>query len=167
MNTKYLFIPCLIILLFLGNELQAVDDSKPHPLINGETRISLFLVGNLVSIYDDLDVKSKLKTDSSIYNIFFTYYILIKFFNEEDNPVIKNSLGEAFSKVKNSKSFLKMIERPDRFFSDKDEFTPDVIRFRMKDGSLKDLKIASREEFEEINDGFKKFIVGLSVPIHK
>jgi hypothetical protein len=164
MNIKYFFGPYLPMIAFFGNNLLAMDEPKPKPSINTETRISLFLVGNLVSIYDDLNMDSKLKTEENVYQIFFTYYMTVNFFNEKDNPQIRNGLGEVFSKVKDSKTFLTMIEKPNRFFNNEGNFMSNVISFRMNDGSLKEIKIASREEFERINGGFKKFLISLAKP---
>ncbi len=94
----------------------------------------------------------------------FTHYVSVTLLNEENNQFIQDRLRGILERVRQSNSFIKTTDKPRRFFSDEGKFRSDKFVCRMSDGSLKELEIATREEFDKLNDGFKAFLAKLSTP---
>jgi hypothetical protein len=109
-------------------------------------------------------MKRQIEADERIYQMMFTHYVSVTLLNEENNQFIQDRLRGILERVRQSNSFIKTTDKPRRFFSDEGKFRSDKFVCRMSDGSLKELEIATREEFDKLNDGFKAFLAKLSTP---
>lgn len=151
----------VFLILFVNNNSFGTEPESKVAYVDIETRTSLFLIGNLISIYDGLDEESKTKTDNKAYIILFTYYVNFKYLNGIRNKLLEPGLGELHSIVKDSESFRKFVDNPNRFYPDQINFKPNIISFRMNDKTFTEIEIKSEIEFKELNAGFKIFLQNL------